>query len=223
MTLAAVSPTTNGATGSNTQDLTLEEWLERLRKHWVRYQKKGLEVRWEMGKELNKRLVSPTKRQAHGQETLKKVGKELGISQSDISRMRTFAIMFPSFQEFEEKHPEMNSWSQIKGLISNLNAIGKGKEPKRSEPCGNGEPSGAPQRTEEKDSATCDPPGSDEHDDPVVSGIFRSLKDATEKFRQNGFALEGARRAQMLKAIEQLVEVVSERLQIRLNIELQGA
>jgi len=193
-------PLTNGQTVCNTQNHAQEDkqLLLRLEKLWKSHLKCDLEVRWKTGDLLNRRLGAPTERLAHGQQVLKKVARQLQIAESDLSRMRWFAHLFQSVVDFQEKHPSTGSWTKVKELIPGLTAAG--------------DSDGVKSPTEEKSSGG-------EKDVAVIAGILRSLGSATERFRQNGFALAGAKREQMRKTIGQFLEVVGERLQLRFTIE----
>ncbi len=221
----ATCVTKNGTTGSSTQDLTLKEcgMIGRLAGIRRSDQKMGLDVRWKMGAWLNECLGPPTKEHSRWQFLSETIEETMGINLCDLIGLRWFAYCFKSVEEFVAKHPAVTSWHRVKEIVADLNAVGKGKARKRAKSCGNGASSAAAHGTGERSSSACNGTDDKKHDDSVVDGIFRSLNDATDKFRQNGFVLEGTKREQMLKAIAQLVEVVSDRLQIRLKIEPQEA
>jgi hypothetical protein len=215
------------ASSISTQDLTPEDHqlIGQLTRLWEPYQKRGLEVRWKTGALLNKRLGLPTERLAHGQHVLKTVAKQLQIAECDLSRMRWFAHRFQSVEDLQQKHSEIRTWTQVKELLASLNAgCGNGEKSskadskaKSDETGGNGEQSSDTAGKEGNSS------GGEQQGVAVLDDILRSLGNATEQFRQNGFALDEAMRKRMRKAVEQLVEVVADRLKIRLKIEEQEA
>jgi hypothetical protein len=192
---------TNRPTGVGITDPAFEaqQLVDQLADLWRTHQKRGLEVRWETGTLLNCRLGLPTERQTHGQQVLKRVAEGLQIAESDLYRMRWFAFLFRSVEDCQAKYPEARSWTKVKELLPNLMAARKGSGEKllRNE-------------AEKEDAA-------------VIDGILRSLSTVTERFRQSDFHLEESKRKQMRKAIQQLMEVVAEPLQIRVRIESDEA
>lgn len=40
-----------------------------------------------------------------------------GLNVTDINRMRWFAHYFPTFADFQEQHPEVETWERVKLLI----------------------------------------------------------------------------------------------------------
>lgn len=219
---------TKNANSISTQDLTPEDHqlIGQLTHLWGPYQKRGLEVRWKTGALLNKRLGLPTERLAHGQHVLKTVAKQLLIAECDLSRMRWFAHLFKSVEDLQEKHPEIRTWTQVKELLAKLNPR-RSKGEQSSEASGNGEKTSETGGNGEQSSDTTgregNSSGGEQQGVAVLDDILRTLGNATEQFRQNGFALDEAMRKRMRKAVEQLVEVVADRLKIRLKIEEQEA
>ena len=215
------------ASSIRTQDLTPEDHqlIGQLTHLWGPYQRQGLEVRWETGALLNARLGPPTKRLAHGQRVLKTVAERLQIAECDLSRMRWFSHHFKSVEDLQEKHSEIRTWTQVKELLVTLNAgCGNGEKSskagskkKPSDTSGDGEKSSNAAGKEGESS------GGEQQGAIVLDDILRSLGNATEQFRQNGFALDEPMRQRMRTAVEQLVEVVADRLKIRLKIEEQEA
>jgi hypothetical protein len=192
---------TNRPTGVGITDPAFEarQLVDQLADLWRTFQERGLEVRWEMGTLLNRRLGLPTERLVHGQQVLKRVAEELQIAESDLSRMRWFAFLFTSVADCQAKYPEARSWTKVKELLPNLIAARKGNGGKTL--C----------NEDEKEDAA------------VIDGIIRVLGAVTERFRQSDFHLAESKRQQMRKTIQQLMEVVSEPLQIRVKIESDEA
>jgi len=95
-----------------------EALLESLRKLWQPHQQRGLEVRYQMGSLLNHQLGNPAIRQSYGQGTIERVSNELDLDKSEISRMRRFASRFQTFEEFQQQHPSLKSWTKVRELVS---------------------------------------------------------------------------------------------------------
>jgi len=120
-----------------------------------------------------------------------------------------------------QKHPKVYFWTQVKELIPRVTATGKGARAESSdeEKSSDGdntavvlEGDGAGSLAEEKSS-------SEGKDAAVIGSILRSLGTATEQFRKNGFVLNDTARERMRKTIQQLLEVVSDRIRVRFTIE----
>lgn len=95
-----------------------EQLLESLRALWIPHQRRDLEVRYEAGKLLNEKLGPPKRRQAYGMGTVQLISTELEIDVSTISRIRRFADMFDSFEDFGNKHPDVRNWTAVRTLLS---------------------------------------------------------------------------------------------------------
>jgi hypothetical protein len=224
--------------GSALEDRLL---IDRLVDLWKPHQKRGLEVRLETGRLLNQRLGLPTERLTYGQQILKTVAQKLDIAESDLNRMRWFSQTFESIEDLERKHPEVTTWTKVKDLLVKHPTKARGAKAKAADaPDGTKQPDEGGRNGVHTPNGTVDPTtvsgevcavvrdGKDhacaEHDDPaVVDDLLRSLGDVTARFRQNGFVLDADRREQMRKALAQLVEVVADRLRIRLTIETLDA
>jgi len=203
----------NSPKNNDTQELTTEDvqMLSHLADLWKYYDRKGLDVRWQAGKVLNDRLGPPTERLEHGQRVLKKVGEELGIAESDLSRMRWFAHYFASVEDFETQHQGKHSWTQVKELLPSL-ASSRANE-QQSEASDAVEEAAEVRQVGEASSAVvtaeCLIAPGDAGSPPVVKSLLRTLSNATTKFRQNGLVLAENQREQMLNALRELIEVVS--------------
>jgi hypothetical protein len=81
---------------------------------WTAHRKKGLELRYDTGSVFNAKYGPPSEKQPKGLAVMKELSKRLGINLSDLSRMRNFAHLFASFDEFRTKHPEVTTWSEVK-------------------------------------------------------------------------------------------------------------
>jgi len=208
---------TNGPTEVGTHDLAPKDsqLLSQLTELWKDYSKRGLRVRWRTGELLNRRLGLPTKRLPHGRRVLKMAAEHLQTSESALSRMRWFAHLFESLLDFQEKHPNEDSWTKVKELLPPLIAAAKGRTRRVRRVACAGESSSATISTDKPVS------GVEECDTGHLDGIWRSLDDVTEKLRGNGFRFDENARSRMLRAIQQLVAVLYDRHQIRFSIEQQ--
>jgi hypothetical protein len=95
-----------------------DQLLDSLRDLWFPHREKDLEVRYQMGVLLNRKLGKPTVRQSYGLGTIERVSKELEIDKSDISRMRRFAAKYDSFERFQKEEPEAKSWTKVRELVA---------------------------------------------------------------------------------------------------------
>lgn len=103
-------------------DLTLIRKLETI---WNPHDEKSLPLRHEMGLLIVARMRE-LESDADRRHSLQKTAAErLGMSVSDLSRMRAFATRFPTFEEFVQKHPDVKVWSEVKGLLADLSAAEK--------------------------------------------------------------------------------------------------
>jgi len=103
------------------------ELVDRLVDLWRENWKRDLEVRLQTGLLLNEHFGHPdSERQARGQEVLKMVAERLQTSQSEISRMRRFALYFKSLEELKDKNPDVDNWTHVKALLPTLKHGGKG-------------------------------------------------------------------------------------------------
>lgn len=92
--------------------------LDEIRQLWAEHRRQGLLVRHRIGVILNKRLGDPGQRQQYGDGVVERVSEELKIDISDISRFRRFAARFEKFGCFENEHPNLHTWTQVRDLIA---------------------------------------------------------------------------------------------------------
>jgi hypothetical protein len=102
--------------GGSTDDALLQE----LKALWQTHRRRGLEVRHETGLALNRKFGPPAVRQAYRREVLKHYSECLGISQSELSRMRGLAHHFPSLEDLKASHPDVTTWTEVKELLASL-------------------------------------------------------------------------------------------------------
>ena len=100
--------------------------ISKLVKLWTPYHRGSLEVRHETGRVLNDLVGPPSQRQPYGEGVLTQVAKQIGVSRSEISRMRKFAEAIPDLRAFRRDNPTCNTWTKVK---VHLATIGKGGQP----------------------------------------------------------------------------------------------
>jgi len=106
----------NGSADNNYDQVLLNELVPLWRDHHSR----GLELRHETGLRLNKRFGTPGERQEYGKATLRLYSEKLGVSESELSRMRRFAEHFKSFDDFKTQHSTVTTWTKVKVLLAVL-------------------------------------------------------------------------------------------------------
>jgi hypothetical protein len=105
--------------------------LSALAEKWKTNHQHGLELRYETGTLLNAHFGPSGNRQANGAAVLKNVAKELQAAESDLSRMRSFAHHFSSIADFRTQHPDVNTWTAVKKLLTIVKAKSKAKQPSK--------------------------------------------------------------------------------------------
>jgi hypothetical protein len=111
-----------------------EEYLQRfgqLAERWRAQREADLDLRRETGDVLNERIGPPTERQKRGAQVLKDAAKELGTTQSELSRMRWFAHLFPSLDDLRQHHQAVTTWTSVKELLPKLMPQGQAKAQSR--------------------------------------------------------------------------------------------
>jgi len=94
--------------------------LASLSKRWSTHLRRGLEIRHDTGKLLNRRYGPPTQRQERGKQVLKEVGERLKLPASELSRMRWFAHHFKTLNDLRDKRPFATNWTAVKMLLPTL-------------------------------------------------------------------------------------------------------
>jgi len=100
--------------------------LQKLTRLWDTHRRRGLVVRHKMGRLMNERFGPPTQRQKRGANTLRGYSKALGVSEADVSRMRWFAEHFGTVEDLKSAHPIVSTWTQVKVLLASLRQPGTG-------------------------------------------------------------------------------------------------
>lgn len=106
----------NGSADDNNDQVLLNELVPLWRDHHNR----GLELRHKTGLGLIKRFGTPGERQEYGKATLRLYSEKLGVSESELSRMRRFAEHFKSFEDFKTQRPTVTTWTKVKVLLAEL-------------------------------------------------------------------------------------------------------
>jgi len=113
-----------------TGEVTEEQFNQRLGDlavKWRNARDTDLDIRHLTGALLNERYGKPDKRLPRGREILAEVAEQLQVAQSELSRMRRFAFHFVSTEDLKSKHPEVTSWTAVKGLLPTLKPQGDKK------------------------------------------------------------------------------------------------
>lgn len=102
----------------------LKKLINGLKLLWQPHHKSSLDVRYETGRKLNALYGPPSRRLPYGAGTLKKVSDELGVSRSEISRMRQFAELIPDWEGSRSAIPNCNTWTKVKMHLATLTPHG---------------------------------------------------------------------------------------------------
>jgi hypothetical protein len=109
----AVNPDTDAVTGPRALQTAPEPaWLDALAERWQAQHRDDLAVRHETGRLINQE-IGP-KRQARGKGIVKTVAAKVGVDESDIRRMRKFALTHPDLTQFRAAYPEVTTWTRVK-------------------------------------------------------------------------------------------------------------
>jgi hypothetical protein len=117
MMVASILSVSSDLKGDLTDTLAKDAVFSQINKIWNRLRKQGLEDRHRTGVLLNEKFGAPGSRQAYGKKMLKAYSASLGISVSELSRMRGFATRFVSVQDMKTQHPDVKTWTQAKKLL----------------------------------------------------------------------------------------------------------
>ena len=101
-------------------------WITSLANRWKKHHQNDLRLRFETGAEINKRLGPTSERQPHGYEVVKTLSIELQLDAPEISRLRRFAELAASFEEFVAQNPACKTWLKVKALLAGQ---GNGESP----------------------------------------------------------------------------------------------
>jgi len=123
------SVTTNGKSAhvSPFSEQEFDQQLKPLIEQWQAQDKKGLDMRFDLGKVLNEHIGPPTTRSERGKGVVAKVCAALEVTKFEVSRTRNFAHAFGSIAEFVGQHPTVSTWAAVKELLPTLKKQGKGQ------------------------------------------------------------------------------------------------
>ena len=216
-----------------------DQFLTKLTRLWKSHHKADLVLRWKTGKLLNKRLGLPKGRQSYGRAVVKKASKLLGLATSELSRMRWFAYHFTGLKDLKQKHPNADSWTKVKELLPTLNSPKKKRAGKQLTPgskesgpilpvevntedqsppvksVGAPEPT-PPPNSEEGAGETHPPPGKESG---CYEEFVRCLRTARDKLPAQPLRLDEAAKAEVLKALQELMEDALKRFQLPCQFE----
>ncbi len=114
-------------------DEKISETLRQLDRLWKTYRQEGLILRHETGRKLVDLIGPPSNRQAYGAEILKQVCKQIGVSRSEVSRMRKFANAYPDLKQFQHDHSECTTWTKVKSHLATIDDSGRPVPEKENE------------------------------------------------------------------------------------------
>jgi len=179
-TLPVVRKDDDGGDDKRNRRAKEKRLLGRLAKLWQSECQNGLVRRHQMGALLNQELGPPSQRLASGQRILKLAAEHLTISESELSRMRWFAHLFPTVADLRETHPGITCWMLFKQKLPHLKPL-KGN------------------RAEVPAANTTD---------RAVRGVSKTLHNALATLRRLGDQLQGSSRDDVLAVLRELVEVM---------------
>ena len=116
-TIESTEDATNTVAGTTPNHETL---IAKLAKLWRNHNNKDLEVRYQVGKEIHEHLAKTADkngRQPKGDGLMKALADKLDLSVGEVSRMRSFAKKFESFEAFREQHPDVHTWTKVKADV----------------------------------------------------------------------------------------------------------
>jgi len=97
-----------------------QEWVASVADSWKTHEKKDLEFRHDVGKQLNEHLGPPSRRQPWGAQAVKRAAKKWGKTEAELNQLRWFAFHFQSVKVLHRKHPAVTTWTQVRDLLPKL-------------------------------------------------------------------------------------------------------
>jgi hypothetical protein len=105
---------------SPSSEQEFDQRLKPLIEQWQAQDKKGLDMRFDLGKVLNEHIGPPTTRSKRGKGVVAKVCAALKVTKFEVSRARNFAHAFGSIEDFVGQHPTVTTWAAVKELLPKL-------------------------------------------------------------------------------------------------------
>jgi len=128
---SAKHPRTTTTRKTNEQDRLsdqdFQQKLVELADRWQSQDWNDLALRHETGQLLNAYLGNPDRRQTYGTGTLKKAAEQLRRTETELSQLRRFAFRFKTFEDFQQKHCDVTTWTQVRDLLARLGTARKSK------------------------------------------------------------------------------------------------
>lgn len=110
-----------------------DAFIGKLEKIWNPHDGQSLPLRHKLGQLIIEKFKELDKDQSRGRLVLTEAADRLGMSVSDLSRMRAFASRFPTFEAFTGAHPSVKVWSEVKKLLAQLGQVEKKDSKGKSE------------------------------------------------------------------------------------------
>ena len=127
MTVSAVSrlkmTTADSSAAPSEEQLT--EAIRKLVALWEPRHREGITVRYETGCMLNQLIGPPSVRQDYKANALERVSEQIGVSRSELSRMRKFAEAIPDLEAFDRDHSECTTWTKVKVHLATIDTKGQ--------------------------------------------------------------------------------------------------
>jgi len=184
--------------GDSAADTTAGDALLReLSQLWQAHRRCGLVVRHRTGLVLNSQFGPPTERQTYRSAALKDCSKRLGVSESELSRMRWFAHHFESLEALGVEHPKITTWTSVKELLATLR-----------------QPDAARRERAVGDIVMMKPP-----DARPVSRVVEAIRAVRASVTCIDLELADADRATLVEEVGEMLEVVGKHLGLRYRLE----
>ncbi len=93
---------------------------EQIKEKWKDFDEKTLPLRHETALLIHQHQKARQNAPNRERALLSLIAAEIGTSLSELSRMRAFAVRFPTYEEFTKTHPDIRTWSAVKELLARL-------------------------------------------------------------------------------------------------------
>jgi len=167
---------------------------------WSRHANADLDLRRETGAMLNSHFGQPGPKLKRGAEQLKKAAEQLRTTMGDLSRMRWFASHFKSVEDLKGKHPEVTTWTAVKGLLPTL------------------APTGARKGVRPDSGPRMQPSGGKDNSCPAKE-LKTSLEEVSTKLRKAKKGFSAAEKDDLLKTFRALAKEFEDCLRVRVTVD----